>query len=716
MPKKKKQKTNAPSETYSLEKDLLNFIATKPAKGVKLKHILKWAIQFDGGQGIFDALEELITKNKIEEIEKDTFRAKGKVNYEDTFIGEVDLTQSGSAYIVINGKLNDVFVPARKTNRAFNGDIVRVKIIAGNKKTKQEGEILEVIQRKKDTFIGVVDKNDNYAFVVTDKKFNNYDFYISPEEIKRSKIVNGDRVIVRLQDWPPTMKNPIGQIISKLGNAGEHESDMQAILVDTGINYIFPKEVEHAASQIEDTISEKEISKRRDFRKIFTLTIDPHDAKDFDDAISLQYLKNGNIEIGVHIADVSHYVTPGSAIDKEAYSRATSVYLVDRVIPMLPEKLSNNICSLVPHKDRLTFGAVFEFTREGNIESEWFGKTVIHSNRRFTYEEVQEILETKEGVHVKEILDMNHLASILRKQKFKNGAISFETQEVKFLLDENKVPTGVYVKERKEAHMLIEDLMLLANRRVAELIGKKKENATNFPFVYRVHDFPDMTRLEEFSMSARRFGYKLKLDSPKNISAELNKLMEELKGKPEQNILESMAIRCMAKAVYTTKNIGHYGLAFGFYTHFTSPIRRYPDLLVHRILDNYLKQSHKHINATELEDQCRHSSAQERKAMEAERESVKYKQVEYMSKHIGEIFEGVISGIQHYGIFVELLETKCEGLIRTDTFRDELVFEEHKRRFVSLTRSRNFEMGDKVKVKIKNADLGLRQLDFVYVG
>ncbi|MBC8048172.1 MAG: ribonuclease R [Fimbriimonadaceae bacterium] len=714
MPKKKKINKKNHTAEFSLEKDLYNFIASKPGKGTKLKHLIKWATKFDEGGGLFDALEELIIKNRIEEIEQDVFRAKGKINTDETFIGEVDLTQSGNAYIIIDGKLNDVFVPAKKTNRAFNGDIVRVKIFPGNKKTKQEGEIVEILQRKKDTFIGTIDKTENYAFVVTDKKFNNYDFYITPEEIKRSKVNHGDRAIVRVLDWPPTMKNPIGQIIGKLGNAGEHDSDMQAILVDTGINFVFPKEVEQAAKQIDENISEKEINKRRDFRNIFTITIDPHDAKDFDDAISLLYLENGNLEIGVHIADVSFYVQPDTPIDKEGYARATSVYLVDRVIPMLPEKLSNNICSLVPHKDRFTFSAVFEFTRDGKIESEWFGKTIIHSDRRFSYEEVQEILESKEGEYVKEILDIDHIATILRKQKFKNGAIAFETQEVKFILDENKVPTGVYIKERKEAHMLIEDLMLLANKRVAELIGKQK--TTVIPFVYRVHDFPDMAKLEEFGLTAKRFGYKTKLDSPKNISAELNKLMQEVKGKPEQNILESMAIRCMAKAVYTTKNIGHYGLAFPHYTHFTSPIRRYPDLMVHRILEQYLNQSGRYEHLNTLEDKCRHSSAQERKAMEAERESIKYKQVEFMSKHIGEIFDGVISGIQHYGMFVELNTTKCEGMIRVDTIRDELIFEEHKRRFVSMTNGRNFEMGDKIKIKVKNADLGMRQLDFIYVG
>jgi ribonuclease R len=715
MPKKKKINKRNRITGHALENDLYSFIASKPTKGVKLKHILKWALHFDDGKGIFDALQELMSKNKIEEYEKVTFRAIAKVNLDETLIGEVDLTQSGNAYIIINGKLNDVFVPARKTNRAFNGDIVRVKITGGSKKSKQEGEIVEIVQRKKDTFIGIVNVHENYAFVVTDKKFNNYDFYISPEETKRSKISTGDRVIVRMLDWPPTMKNPIGQILSTLHSAGEHDSDMQAILVDTGINYVFPKEVQNEARQIDETIPEKELKKRRDFRNVFTITIDPHDAKDFDDAISLQYLQNGNLEIGIHIADVSHYIKPGSPLDREAYARATSVYLVDRVIPMLPEKLSNNICSLVPHQNRLTFSAVFEFTRDGKIEKEWFGKTVIHSKKRFTYEEVQEILETKQGEYAKELLDMNHIAHILRKQKFKNGAIAFETQEVKFILDENKVPTGVYVKERKDAHMLIEDLMLLANRKVAERIGKQKEN--NQPFVYRVHDVPDMDRLAEFGLNAKRFGYKLKLDSPKNISAELNRLMEEVKGKPEQNILESMAIRCMAKAVYTTKNIGHYGLAFQYYTHFTSPIRRYPDLLVHRLLENYLNQSGgKSTQISDLEDICRHASAQERKAMEAERESIKYKQVEYMSKHIGEMFEGVISGIMHYGIFVELDHTKCEGMIRVDTIRDELMFEENKRRFVSLTKGRNFEMGDRIKVKIKNADLGMRQLDFTYVG
>ncbi|MFN3939041.1 MAG: ribonuclease R, partial [Chitinophagales bacterium] len=722
MAKKKKINKVRTAGTGNFENDLYDLIAQKPGKGMALKQIVKWSIHHDNGDGLFDALEHLMELQKIEEFEKDKFRVKQIVSQANTLIGIVDLTRSGSAYVVIDGKLNDVFVPARKTNRAFNGDTVRVKLTRTGKQNKPEGEIIEIVKREKDTFIGHVQLSDGYAFVVTDKQFNNYDFYITPEETKRSKIQNGDRVIVQLKDWPPNMKNPIGQIIDKLKPAGNHESDMQVIMVETGINYQFPKEVEDAAAAIPETISENILHERKDLRNVWTITIDPHDAKDFDDAISLQKLDNGNYALGVHIADVSHYVTEGSPIDKEAYKRASSVYLVDRVIPMLPEKLSNNVCSLLPHKDRLTFSAIFEINEKAEIVHQWFGKTVIHSNRRFTYEEVQEILENKTGEYAEELLWLNQLAYKLRTQRFKNGAIAFETQEVKFILDENKVPVGLYVKERKDAHLLVEDFMLLANKKVAEFIGKPKKGMQdknpmdgNIPFVYRVHDAPDLTRLEEFGLTAKRFGYKLKLDSPSNIASELNKLMQEVKGKAEQNVLENMAIRCMAKAVYSTNNIGHYGLAFAHYTHFTSPIRRYPDLLVHRILFHVLQQNANRINKAELEDKCRHASAQERKAMEAERESVKYKQVEYLSKHVGEEFEGIISGITHFGIFVELRENKCEGMVAVDSIRDECMYDEKRRRLVSLTGNKPFEMGDVVRIKIKKADLDTRRLDFVLV-
>lgn len=709
--KKKKQNTRLVKAGRDFAAELYSFLIDKSAKGASLKVIFKWAGKTGQLDGVFDAIENLVSEGKIEEYAPDIFRAKQKTAAINTMIGIVDMTQSGSAYVIIDGHLYDVYVPSHKTNRAFNGDTVRVKITALGKKKKPDGEIVEILKRGKELFIGKVDINDKFAFGITDDRFNNYDFYIPNEEIKKHKIVSGDRVIMRIKDWPPTMKNPIAQIVSKLSQPGNHSSDMEAILVETGINYIFPKEVEQQAEELPTEITKAEIKRRRDMRDIFTITIDPYDAKDFDDAISYRKLENGFIEIGVHIADVSHYIIPDGPIDKEAYSRGTSVYLVDRVIPMLPEKLSNNVCSLRPHEEKLTFSAIFEMDEKGHIVNEWFGKTVIYSDRRFTYEEVQEIIESKSGEYVDEILAINKISTLLREKRFASGAISFETQEVKFILDENFVPTGLYVKERKEAHMLIEDLMLLANRRVAFHLSK---NFTKVPFVYRVHDTPDIQKLEEFGENAKRFGHKLKLDSPKNISAELNRLMNDIKGKPEQNILESLAIRCMAKAVYTTKNIGHYGLAFEHYTHFTSPIRRYPDLMVHRILANVLdNHTLLYANREQLEDKCRHSSATERKAMDAERESVKYKQVEYMTKHVGESFDGVISGITSWGVFVEIVENKCEGMIHVDNIRDELMYDEARRRLVSLTNSTNYELGNKIRIKVQKADLATRKLEFI---
>ncbi len=709
--KKKRPETRLVKAGRDFESELFAFLVDKSSKGASLKVIFKWAGKTGQLDGVFDAIENLVAAGKIEEYAPDIFRTKQKAPSINTLIGIVDMTKNGSAYVIIDGHLYDVFVPSHRTNRAFNGDTVRVKITALGKKKKPDGEIVEIIKRGKELFIGKVDISEKYAFGVTDDRFNNYDFYIPNEEVKEHKLVTGDRIIMRIKDWPPNMKNPIAQVVSKLGNAGDHASDMETILVETGINYIFPEEVERQAAELPIEITKAEIKRRRDVRDIFTITIDPYDAKDFDDAISYRILDNGLIEIGVHIADVSHYVIPEGPIDKEAYTRGTSVYLVDRVIPMLPEKLSNNVCSLRPHEDKLCFSAIFDMDESGNIINEWFGKTVIYSDRRFTYEEVQEIIENKAGEYVDEILAINKISTLLREKRFSSGAISFETQEVKFILDENFVPTGLYVKERKEAHMLIEDLMLLANRRVAFHLSK---NYTRVPFVYRVHDTPDMQKLEEFGENAKRFGHKLKLDSPKNISAELNRLMVDIKGKPEQNILESLAIRCMAKAVYTTKNIGHYGLAFEHYTHFTSPIRRYPDLMVHRVLANVLDQSQLlYPDKDKLEDKCRHSSATERKAMEAERESVKYKQVEYMTKHIGESFDGVISGITTWGIFVEIVENKCEGMIHVDNIRDELMYDEKRRRLVSLTNSINYELGNTIRIKVQKADLSTRKLEFI---
>ncbi len=712
MPKKKKKSGNKPVKAgYNLENEIYDFLSNKAERGYSLKNIFKWVAKSGELDGVFDAIQNLVSNGKIEEFEADTFRIKAKINPINTMIGIVDMTQSGNAYVIVDGHLYDVFVPSRKTNRAFNGDKVRVRITSLGKNKKPEGEIVEIVKRNKELFVGKIAISEKYAFAVTDDRFNNYDFYLSSDEIKKHKVTDGDRVIVRVKDWPPAMKNPIGEIVSRLSPAGDHASDMEAILVETGIHYAFPKEVEQQAEEIPIEISKAEINSRKDLRKLWTITIDPYDAKDFDDAISYQKLKNGNIEVGVHIADVAHYVIPESAIDKEAYARGTSVYLVDRVIPMLPEKLSNNVCSLRPHEDKLCFSALFEMDEDGKIISEWFGKTIIYSDRRFTYEEAQEIIEGKEGEFAEEILALNVISTKLREKRFSSGAISFETKEVKFILDENFVPTGLYVKERKEAHMLIEDLMLLANKRVAFHLSK---NFPKVPFVYRVHDSPDMKKIEEFSLNARRFGYKLKLDSPKNIASELNKLMLEIRGTPEQGILESLAIRCMAKAVYTTKNIGHYGLGFEHYTHFTSPIRRYPDLMVHRILENVLSNSRLlYPNKEVLEDKCRYASAMERKAMEAERESIKYKQVEFMTKHVGESFDGVITGVTAFGIFVEIIENKCEGLVHVDNIRDELTYDEARRRLVSLTNSGNYELGNSIRIKVQKADLALRKLEFI---
>lgn len=657
---------------------------------------------------ILEILKEEAKKGVFSEPEKGRYRLKEL----KTFItGKVDLTADGAAFIIPDDEFEkDVFVSARKLHNALHGDLVKVYIYAKKRGRKNEGEVVEIIQRLKTDFIGVIKISDRFAFVTVDDKKMLQDIFVPLSDLAGAK--TGQKVQVSITDWPEGAKNPIGKIINILGTQGENNTEMNAILAQYGFPLSFPKEVEQEADAISETVSPEDLQDRKDFRDTVTFTIDPADAKDFDDAISFKKLENGNYEIGVHIADVSHYVRPQSALDKEAYSRATSVYLVDRVIPMLPEKLSNGVCSLRPNEDKLCFAAVFELDENANIQQEWFGRTVIHSNRRFSYEEAQEVIETKTGDHAAEILKLNELAYILRDRKFKNGAISFESTEVKFKLDEAGKPIGVYVKERKDAHKLIEDFMLLANKKVAEFIAKKGKGNSKYTFIYRSHDSPNLENLGNFALFAARFGYKINTKTDKDIAKSLNFLMEDVEGKKEQNVLTQLAIRSMAKAIYTTKKTSHYGLAFDHYTHFTSPIRRYPDVMVHRLLAAYLN-GERSANAEEYEISASHSSAMEKRAADAERASIKYKQVEYLEENIGNTYRGIISGVTEWGMYVELLENKCEGMIRLKDIADDFyVLDEKNYCIVGQRKKKKYQLGDEVNVKVKRVDLSKRQIDF----
>lgn len=660
---------------------------------------------------ILEILKEQAQKGVFIESERGKFKLKDLKTF---IIGKVDLTADGSGYVVPDDEFeDDIFVSTRKLHNALNGDQVKVYIYAKKSGRKREGEVVEIIKRAKTDFIGVIKISERFAFVKVDDRKMHHDIFVPLSDLNGAK--SGQKVQVSINDWPEEAKNPIGKITNILGEEGENDTEMNAILAQFGFPLEFPNEVEKEADAIPEEISAEEIQNRRDFRETTTFTIDPADAKDFDDAISFKQLENGNYEVGIHIADVSHYVTPNSALDKEAYSRATSVYLVDRVIPMLPERLSNGVCSLRPHEDKLCFAAVFELDEKANIIDQWFGRTIIHSDRRFSYEEAQEVLETKEGDYSAELNKLNELAYILREKKFKNGAISFEGTEVKFKLDENGKPLGVYVKERKDAHKLIEDFMLLANKKVAELIAKKGRGKKKYTFVYRSHDSPNLENLGNFALFAARFGYKINMKSDKEIAKSLNYLMEDVEGKKEQNVLTQLAIRSMAKAVYTTKKSSHYGLAFDYYTHFTSPIRRYPDVMVHRLLALYLENG-KSANEEEYETASTHSSAMEKRAADAERASIKFKQAEYLENNIGETFNGIISGVTEWGMYVELTENKCEGMVRLRDISDDFyVLDEKNYCIIGQRKKKKYQLGDEVKVKVKKVDLSKRQIDFSLV-
>ncbi len=644
---------------------------------------------------------------------KETSDSSRFLRNDNEYIGIVDMTKSGSAYIVCEGANNDVFISAKNLNGAMNGDTVAITSWMPKGRKKPEGKVLEIIEHSSTHFLGTVRIFRNHALLMVDTAFSKLDILIPFDDLNGSE--EGDKAIVKIMDWGKPGQNQFlsGTVVTNLGKADSNDIEMNAILINNGFTVDFPQEILDEADKLEAVITEDVLKERKDFRKITTFTIDPDTAKDFDDALSLQTLKNGNIEVGIHIADVTHFVKQGTELDKEAFLRSTSVYLVDRVAPMLPEKLSNELCSLRANEDKFTFSAVFEFDADYNVKKEWFGKTLIHSNRRFTYEEAQEILENGEGEYADELLLMNKIAYKLRDDKYKHGAISFEADEVKFELDENGKPIGVYVKERKDAHLLVEDFMLLANKGVAKYIDKKS-GGVEIPFVYRVHDSPDPTRLQEFALFAKELGFNMNLSTPKHIATSFNNLAIESKENETLKLLEPLAIRTMAKAVYTTENIGHYGLGFDFYSHFTSPIRRYADVLAHRILYQNLSKV-KRWNKASLEDQCLHISAQERKAMTAERESIKYKAVEFMMDKIGEIFEANISGMIDKGIFVQLKTSKAEGLILFSHFNESFELSESRLKAIGSKSRRILKMGDDVMVKLIDADLHSRQLEFEFL-
>ena len=670
-------------------------------------------------------LADLSNKNIIEEVEIGKYRGKSETKQ---LVGIIDITQSGQAYVKSDDFPEEICISPSNTNGAMHTDKVKIKLFDKKRRDgRVEGEVVDIVRRGKTEFAGTIHIESRHAFVVPDnKKFR--DFIIPKDKTGAAK--DGQKVVVKMTGWEDYSDLPNGEVIKVLGEVGNNDTEINAIMVEYGLPSEFPKEVEKIAELLPIKITEEEISRRKDFRKITTFTIDPFDAKDFDDALSIRKLENGRWEVGIHIADVSHYVKPNSILDKEAFVRATSVYLVDRVVPMLPEILSNNVCSLRPNEEKLTFSAVFEIDEEAQIKKEWFGRTIINSDRRFTYEEVQDILEGKDGDFKEEIYLLNGLAKKLRAKRMADGSITFEREEVKFNLDENGNPTGVYFKVMKDSNQLIEDFMLLANRRVAEYVAlarkagetEKKKSDLRRPFLYRVHASPSPQKIQEFSTFVATFGYRMNSGNNKSISTSLNQLLKEVQGKPEANMIETLAIRTMAKAIYTTENIGHYGLGFHYYTHFTSPIRRYPDVMAHRLLQFYIdadefKKIGKPADQNEIEQECKHCSEREKAAAEAERASIKYKQVQFLQDKVGKVFEGIVSGVTEFGFFVELLGNKCEGMVHVRNLRDDrYVFEAERYCMRGMRTGKIISLGDSVSVLIKSADLIKKQIDFELAG
>ena len=681
-----------------------------------------------GKQQIIEKIGELKSQGKLEETERGKYKIIQNENY---YTGKVDVTARGNGYVVVEELEHDIYIPSRNLNHAMHNDLVKVYVYNRKQSSKQEGDIVEILERAKVEFVGVLQMNKTFGFVIPDDPKMYADVFVSQKKLGEAE--DGDKVLVKITDWPDNSKNPFGKIKKVLGKPGDHNTEIHSILLEYDLPYEFTAEVENDASTLPIEITKEEISKRRDMRTTTTFTIDPKDAKDFDDALSFKKLENGNYEIGIHIADVSHYVEEDTILDEEAYVRATSVYLVDRVVPMLPEILSNNVCSLRAHEEKLTFSAVFEINQKEEIIKQWFGRTVIYSDARFAYEEAQHLIENPNSDTIPEdisltgksyqvaseikeaTLTLDRLAKILRKKRLQQGAITFDRVEVRFNLDENAVPTGVYFKESKDANKLIEEFMLLANKKVAEFIGSEKGRPTNDTFIYRVHDEPNIDKLTALQGIISKFGYKISTENKQKISESLNKLLSDVQGKGESNMIETLAIRSMSKAVYTTENIGHYGLAFDYYSHFTSPIRRYPDVMTHRLLQHYLDGG-KSPKASIYEEKCVHSSEREYLASKAERDSIKYMQVKYMQDHQDTEFRGVITGVTEWGIYVEIIENKCEGMVRIRDIKDDYyIYDEKQYAIVGQSTKNVIQLGDEVTVKVKRTDLERKHLDFTLI-